>query len=66
MWFFSAAYSVKKILHPTSNAEIMQPYLLVGCVTIEKERADETEDRTWPYPSYAGHLPHYGLKTAQN
>jgi hypothetical protein len=54
----------KKKLHPypTSNAEIMQPYLLVCCVTNEKERADETEDRTCPYPSYARCLQHYALK----
>jgi len=58
---------LSKKLHryPTSNAEIMQPYLLVGCVTSEKERADETEDRTCLYPSYGGHLPHYALRTTK-
>jgi hypothetical protein len=65
---FSAAYSVNKkiYLHPTSNAEIMQPYLLVACITSEKETADETEDTAYPYPSYAGHLLHCALQTAQS
>jgi hypothetical protein len=50
MRFFSQQrfLSTKIHLYPTSNAEIIQPYFFVSCVTSKKERADEKEDTAFP------------------